>query len=241
MRSVIRVVGHSDSGEVFPEPGGGLQHPVPAVEGADPDEPLAAGAEPAARHGDDMRLVEDLREHVPGAAPREAHPHVGRVGAAVHLLAERRERVHQHARVLLVHGYHAAHGVPAFLRGEAGEPPRLRDAGGAVEAGAHDAVEVARHGRAVRVPELAGHHRPAEPDAREPRELGEGADLDGHLPGAGHLVDGLRLAVVAAAAAFKLTLRRFCAPSEMNTSDSFIPMFGYTFSAMTLRRFCTFS
>ncbi|XP_039797461.1 uncharacterized protein LOC120662365 [Panicum virgatum] len=83
-----------------------------------------------------------------------------------------------------------------------------------------------RRGGAVRVAELAGHHRPAEPDAREPRELGEGADLDGHLPGAGHLVDGLRLAVVAAAAAFKLTLRRFCAPSEMNTSDSFIPMFG---------------
>jgi hypothetical protein len=31
-----------------------------------------------------------------------------------------------------------------------------------------------------------------------------------------------------------------CAPSEMNTSDSLIPMFGYTFSAMTLRRFCAF-
>lgn len=30
-----------------------------------------------------------------------------------------------------------------------------------------------------------------------------------------------------------------CAPSEMNTSDSLIPMSWYTFSAMTLRRFCT--
>ena len=142
-----------------------------------------------------MRLFEDLGEHVPGAAAREAHPDVGRVGAAVHLLAERREGVHQHPRVVLVDAHDAAHGVPAFLRGEAGESAGLRDAGRAVEAGADDAVEVARDAGAVGVAELVGHHRPAEADAREAGELGEGGDLDGHLPGAGHLVDGPRLAL----------------------------------------------
>jgi hypothetical protein len=183
------------SGEELLEPGDSLDDPVPAVEGADPDEPLAAGSEPAARHGDDVRLLEDLREHVPRLAPGEPHPHVRRVGAAVHLLPERRERLHQQPRVLLVHADHAAHGGPAFLRRYAGEAAGLRDAGRAVEASADDTVEVARHGAAVRVPELVGHHRPAEADAREPSELGEGRDLDGHLPRAGHLVDGPRLAL----------------------------------------------
>jgi hypothetical protein len=52
----------------------------------------------------------------------------------------------------------------------------------------HRARVTSLEGAAVRVPELIGHHRPAEPDACEPDKLG-GQDLDGHL------VDGPQIAL----------------------------------------------
>mmetsp|Transcript_12091 Transcript_12091/g.38229 ORF Transcript_12091/g.38229 Transcript_12091/m.38229 type:complete len:386 (+) Transcript_12091:2028-3185(+) len=74
---------------------------------------------------------------------------------------------------------------------EAGEAATLNDVGRAVEDGAHDAVPVVAHGRAVGELERGRHNRPAEADAGEAGVLGEGVDLDGNLLSARNLVNRL--------------------------------------------------
>ncbi len=58
---------------------------------------------------------------------------------------------------------------------EAGEAARLRDVGGAVEAGGHHARPVAVHGCAVRIQKRFRHNCPAQPHAGEARILAVGA------------------------------------------------------------------
>mmetsp|Transcript_36012 Transcript_36012/g.64388 ORF Transcript_36012/g.64388 Transcript_36012/m.64388 type:complete len:225 (-) Transcript_36012:846-1520(-) len=166
-----------------------LEHVLALAEGRGANETLAAGAETRAGRGHEVALFQDLGEHVPRGAAREADPDVGRVGAAVDGEAQLLEAVLQNGRVLHVKGHQLVHRLAA-LGLQASEAALLHDVGGAVEAGAVDAVPVLDDGEAVRKGELLGDHGPAQSDAGEAGVLGEGASLQRHLVGAGDLKDG---------------------------------------------------
>mmetsp|Transcript_23618 Transcript_23618/g.51548 ORF Transcript_23618/g.51548 Transcript_23618/m.51548 type:complete len:504 (+) Transcript_23618:136-1647(+) len=172
------------------EAANGLEDVLAMAEGAHPDEAVAGDAEAGAGGGDDVRLVQDLRERVPAGLALEGHPHVGGVVAAVGGEPQVVEALLQQRRVLLVVGHGLHHGGVAVV-GAAGQAAALRDVAGAVEAGGHHAVPVALHGEPVRELQLRGHHRPPEANAGEARELGEGAGLERALLGALNLEDGL--------------------------------------------------
>ena len=56
---------------------------APVSEGAGTHKTLSRGAKAAARGGYDVTPLQDLSKDVPGGLAREAHPHIGRILAAI--------------------------------------------------------------------------------------------------------------------------------------------------------------
>lgn len=94
--------------ELF-QPPAGFQNVLAVAEGADSDESLAAGSEPAAGGGHQVGLLKNLSKHVPRAPAREVHPHIWRVLPAVHVEAQGAEGVDDNLGVLLVEADHTVH------------------------------------------------------------------------------------------------------------------------------------
>mmetsp|Transcript_7261 Transcript_7261/g.12553 ORF Transcript_7261/g.12553 Transcript_7261/m.12553 type:complete len:279 (-) Transcript_7261:553-1389(-) len=160
------------------------------AEGANPDVAITGNPESRTRCSDDVGLLENLCKGIPGGLAGEGDPNVGGVVAAESFVPEVVKALLQQGSVLLVVGDHVEHGGVALVRA-AGQPAGLRDAGGAVVARGHHAVPVLLHREPVRELQLRRHNRPGEAHAGEAGELGEGAGLEGHFPGAWDLEDAL--------------------------------------------------
>mmetsp|Transcript_40316 Transcript_40316/g.106810 ORF Transcript_40316/g.106810 Transcript_40316/m.106810 type:complete len:215 (+) Transcript_40316:41-685(+) len=111
--------------------------------GRQPQEALATGAEASAGDGDDLGLLENLREHVPRRLALEVHKDVRRIVATVHLEVDVEHRLLEHRRILHVVVDQDTNLLEA-LRIERGERALLHNVGRAVEGCAHDAVVVGR-------------------------------------------------------------------------------------------------
>ena len=66
---------------------------APVREGRGTHKALASGAEAGPRRRHDVALVQDFRKYVPRWLAGKAHPHVGRVVAAIHAEAQLQERL----------------------------------------------------------------------------------------------------------------------------------------------------
>mmetsp|Transcript_22797 Transcript_22797/g.31266 ORF Transcript_22797/g.31266 Transcript_22797/m.31266 type:complete len:319 (-) Transcript_22797:408-1364(-) len=173
-----------------PEAVAGLDAALPRGEGAHPEE--AFPSRPEARPGDGhyLQLCQHLLEAVPRAFAVHVHEYVRCVHSAVHLEAQLLEGLPEQTGVLQVVANERVDLLQARVV-QAGQTATLHHVRGAVEGRGHHAVPVRTHLRAIREAQLRRHHSPAQPHTREAGVLGEGVDLDGHLLGAGDLVDGL--------------------------------------------------